>query len=76
MEGARSARERRASDQLKPSPSRRGLDLSSWGDVEVLAGDRGLECEAAGAGVGRAPLEEAGENLPLPMLPVRASRNA
>lgn len=40
MEGALSARDRRASDQLKPSPTRRdGLDFSSNGD-EVLAEDR------------------------------------
>lgn len=40
MEGARSALERSASDQLKPSPTRRdGLDFSSTGDG-LLAEDR------------------------------------
>lgn len=48
MDGARSARDRRASDQLKPSPTRRdGLDFSSSGD-EVLAEDRGWAWAWAG----------------------------
>ena len=78
MEGARSARERRASVQLKPSPSRRdALDLSSGEEVEILAAGARAGVVPAEDAVVRAPAVEEPEGyLPLPMLPVRASRNA
>lgn len=86
MDGARSARVRRASDQLKPSPGcRQGtsdlsclekalIGLAEGGDLmELCAGD-GLTAEMDR----RPPVIDDGEEgcLPLPMLPPRASRSA
>lgn len=89
MDGARSARVRRASDQLKPSPGCRQdtsdlslcsfleknlFELAEGGDLmELCAGD-GLAAEIDG----RPPVMDDGEEgyLPLPMLPPRASRSA
>lgn len=91
MDGARSARERSASVQLKPSPVGRcdALDLSSWGaTVFILAAAAPAAAERGGlrtdAEPGEDPLARAalagcpggGGYLPLPMLPVRASRSA
>ena len=80
MEGARSARDRRASDQLKPSPSRRdALDLPSGGEAEVLAAGDRAEAGPAAEAEGRGPATEGPdprEVLPFPVLPARASRSA
>lgn len=61
-EGARPARERRASDQLKPSPKGRRdtLDLSSGGEVGVLAEDRVVTMAEPAGGERRGPTADGG----------------